>query len=254
MKKFINFLLGLLLFNAILALGLIISFKAVLSKDNISKIIYTLLETNESSLDSIAHNTDGHLSKYVDKTKLSKAMGEYINQTILYNTEVSKTPPNRSIVIEEIRESIKKYNKDNKDQISEDVADNYVEELKEFEEESFKDKKVLILFKTIYSKKIFGIIIAIIIICASLIMLNSDLNKVFFHLGLTTIMSSTILFIILLIANSLINDSTGAEDLIPIVKITISKLRNIGIYGLLIGIVSMTLYKIIPKRELEEKK
>jgi len=254
MKKFINFLLGLVMFNAIIALGIIISFKTILSENTLSKVVYTLLETNKNSLDSIALDTDDNFSKYIDKDSFSKALGKYVYQSLMYNTEVSNIKPNKSIVIEEIRKSIKKYNKNNKDQISEDVADTYGEKLTKFDKDSINEKSVIKVFKIIYSKKVLSIIIAVILICLALILVNSDINKVFFHLGLTTIISSILLFVLLLIATSLLKSSSDFNEIKSLVDIIASKIRNIGIYSLLIGIVSMTLSKVIPKREIDEKK
>ena len=254
MKKFINFLLGLLLFSSIIALSSIISIRKITSKESITTIIHTIIESNNQTLtESLLENSNTKdLIKYIDNKKLEESIGEYISDAILYNTKVSKKEPNSSKIIEVIKEGITKYNNDNKEKIDIKEAEESLEKgLQEMDLKALQNKHVVSIFKAVYSKKIFYILIAVIIISSILILINSDIKKLFFHLGMSTFISSLLIILLFLLLNGLLNSSDIPKETINIIRDLISNIKRVGIYGIITGIIFMTASVIIPAKEKE---
>ena len=250
MKKVFNVFLGIIIFIGLLGAGILIGGRNVLSGQNMTKIVNAIVK-EENGSNSITDDLFDEIDQvgfkdYVDEKKLEKAMGSYISSYFKMSAGVVDEMDS-SELSDILKDAAKEYNKDHKEKIDTKEIDDALKEVdKQLEDAKIVDKEVQEVFKVLYNNKILLVLIGIVVILLLIIyFVNKSLKVLFFHLGLTSLLSGLIIkFGSSTILNYALNDSSF-ENHTETVENIFNAIGTIGLIGIICGIVFIVISIIL---------
>jgi hypothetical protein len=253
MKKVANVFLGIIIFGALIVASVLMVGRQFLAPKNMVTLM-NIVAKDEGGYEKFTDilDSDEKLGKYIDEKKLEKALSEYLSS--YFKVQAGVLDKMDSDDLEEVlHEAVDKYNKTADDKIAKSEVKDAIAKLdKELKTEQVVDKDVKKVFEVIYSKTIY-VCIGIIVLCLFLIYLVCKrLDKVLFHLGLTSLINGIIIKLGGGAFGRVLEEDLPDELQTMFNKNLMGTVSKIGITAIVIGVICIVA-SIIIKKSLDSK-
>ena len=254
MKKVVNVFLGIIIFGALIVFSVLMIGRQFLAPKNMVALMNIVAkdEGGYEKFTDILEDSDSKIGEYIDEKKLEKALSEYLSS--YFKVQAGVLDKMDSDDLEKVlNEAVDKYNKNADEKIARSEVKDAIAKLdKELETEQVVDKDVKKVFEVIYSKTIY-LCIGIIVLCLFLIYLVCKrLDKVLFHLGLTSLINGIIIKFAGGAFGKFLEEELPDELQTMFNKNLMGTVSKIGITAMVVGVVCIVA-SIIVKKSLESK-
>ena len=254
MKKVVNVFLGIIIFGALIVFSVLMIGRQFLAPKNMVALM-NIVAKDDGGYDKftdILEDSDSKISEYIDEKKLEKALSEYLSS--YFKVQAGVLDKMDSDDLEKVlNEAVDKYNKNADEKIAKSEVKDAIAKLdKELKTEQVVDKDVKKVFEVIYSKTIY-VCIGIIVLCLFLIYLVCKrLDKVLFHLGLTSLINGIIIKLGGGAFGRVLEEDLPDELQTMFNKNLMGTVSKIGITAIVIGVICIVA-SIIIKKSLDSK-
>ena len=239
MKKFLNVVIGILIFGGVFLLSLIMIVRLLTSPNTLNKIVESEKITENEKKEAFSRLfSDDEIQrdfyKYIDDKKYKEVVVDFIFQ--FYEATTANKKVDTSNIEKLIRESADKYNEDHEEKISDEILEESISNFTSDILEQKPDEVLSILFKIIYSNNyLYMYIIVLILLLGLLYLINKIINTPIFVLGVDMVIVAFILFDLFAGLNH---------------KLILSNIMIIVLTDLIVGILLIILSKKINNGEL----
>ncbi len=254
MKKVVNVFLGIIIFGALIVFSVLMIGRQFLAPKNMVALM-NIVAKDDGGYDKftdILEDSDSKISEYIDEKDLEKALSEYLSS--YFKVQAGVLDKMDSDDLEKVLdEAVDKYNKNADEKIAKSEVKDAIAKLdKELKTEQVVDKDVKKVFEVIYSKTIY-VCIGIIVLCLFLIYLVCKrLDKVLFHLGLTSLINGIIIKLGGGAFGRVLEEDLPDELQTMFNKNLMGTVSKIGITAIVIGVICIVA-SIIIKKSLDSK-
>ncbi len=239
MKKFLNVVIGILIFGGVFLLSLIMIVRLLTAPNTLNKIVESEKITENEKKEAFSRlfsddEIQSDFYKYIDDKKFKEVVVDFIFQ--FYEATTANKKVDTSNIEKLIRESADKYNEDHEDKISDEILEESISNFTSDILEQKPDEVLSILFKIIYSNNyLYMYIIVLILLLGLLYLINKIINTPIFVLGVDMVIVAFILFDLFAGLNH---------------KLILSNIMIIVLTDLIVGILLIILSKKINNGEL----
>ena len=257
MKKVVNVFLGIIIFCSLIVFSVLMVGRKFLAPSNMTTLMNIIAKDDggyDKFTDILYEGSNKELPDYIDEKKLEKALSEYLSS--YFKVQAGVLDKMDSDDLEKVlNEAVDKYNKNSDSKIAKEEVDKAINELnEELETEQVVDKDVKKVFEVIYSKTIY-ICLGIIILCLVLIYLVCKrLDKVLFHMGLTSLINGIIVYLAGGAFGKFLEEEMSDELQQLFNKNFIGTVSKVGIMAIIIGVICIVASIVLKKRFESEAK
>ena len=239
MKKFLNVVIGIVIFGGVFLLSLIMIVRLLTSPNTLNKIVESEKITENEKKEAFSRlfsddEIQSDFYKYIDDKKFKEVVVDFIFQ--FYEAKTANKKVDTSNIEKLIRESADKYNEDHEEKISDEILEESISNFTSDILEQKPDEVLSILFKIIHSNNyLYLYIIVLILLLGLLYLINKIINTPIFVLGVDMVIVAFILFDLFAGLNH---------------KLILSNIMIIVLTDLIVGILLIILSKKINNGEL----
>ncbi len=253
MKKVANVFLGIIIFGALIVASVLMVGRQFLAPKNMVTLM-NIVAKDEGGYEKFTDilDSDEKLGKYIDEKKLEKALSEYLSS--YFKVQAGVLDKMDSDDLEKVLdEAVEKYNKNADEKVAKSEVKDAISKLnKELETDQVIDKDAKKVFEVIYSKTIY-ICIGIIVLCLILIyVVCKRLDKVLFHLGLTSLINGIIIKLAGGALGKFLEEELSDELQAMFNKNLIGTVSKVGITAMIVGVVCIVA-SIILKHQIDKE-
>ena len=257
MKKVANVFLGIIIFGALIVTSVLMVGRKFLAPSNMVTLMNIVAKDDggyEKFTDILYEGANKELPKYIDEKKLEKSLSEYLSSYFKVQAGVLDKMDSEDLE-KVLNEAVDKYNKNADKKIAKEEITKAIKELDaELGKNDVIDKDTKKVFEFIYSKTLY-ICIGIIILCLVLIyIVCKRLDKVLFHLGLSSLINGIIIKLAGGAFGKLLDGEFSDELQQLFNKNFVGTISKVGITAIIVGVVCIVASIVVKKQYEKENK